>query len=259
MGSPEDEWFRGRTTENQIAVILTHRMEVQREELTRGEWTAITGLPAPGPEACTEGECPVAMVSWWDAVHAANLLSEQKGLEPCYEPVGCSGALAQDLACTGVAEPEKSVYECEGYRLPTRAEAEYAARAGTISTFYSGNITSYDNTSCNVDPAVEAIGWYCFNSGNRPHAGGELQANRFGLFDMIGNLLEWTNEEDHSQSSPGGENPRGRVGSNPRRMFFNGQYDGQAITARTAGLLGGSWNARGNQGGFRLVRSLPAP
>jgi len=259
MGSPEGEWHRGRDSENQTAVTLTHWIEVQREELTRSEWTEITGLPAPGPEACTEGECPVAMVSWWDAVHAANLLSEQKGLEPCYEPVGCSGVLGQDLACTGVAEPEKSAYECEGYRLPTRAEAEYAARAGTISTFYSGDITVYeDDTVCHLDPALELIAWYCGNSGDRPHVGGELQANGFGLFDMIGNLGEWTNEGSTGASSPGGQDPNGQNGQNARRLRFSPQYDDKNWIARTAGLLSGPWESRGIRTGFRLFRTLPA-
>src|SRR5690606_30899220 len=123
MGSPENEWMRGRDDEVQTAVTLTHWIEVQQKELTRAQWKEMTGLDPRGPESCTDPECPVAMVSWWDAVHAANLLSQQNDFEPCYEPVGCTGSLGQDLSCTGVSDPEKSVYECEGYRLPTRAEA----------------------------------------------------------------------------------------------------------------------------------------
>src|SRR5690606_38556390 len=127
--------------------------------------------------------------------------------------------LGLDLTCTGVAEPDKSVYECEGYRLPTRAEAEYAARAGTWSTFYSGDITEYDDSaSCLIDPALEKIAWYCFNSGDRAHIGGELEPNGFGLYDMIGNLGEWTNEEAYYSSSPGGEDPRGVVGEVTNRL-----------------------------------------
>lgn len=258
MGSPEDDWMRGRDTENQVAVTLTHAIEIQPKELTRAQWEAITAVPAPGPDLCSNPDCPVAMVSWWDAVHAANLLSEQKGLAPCYEPVGCTGTLGVDLACSGVADPDKSVYECEGYRLPTRAEAEYAARAGTISTWYSGDITEYwPDTECQEDPALELIAWYCHNSGGRPHVGGELQPNDFGLYDMIGNLGEWTNEEAHYSSSPGGENPRGNVETNQRRLRFSPQYDVKSWNTRTANLLSAPWDARGPQGGFRLVRTLP--
>lgn len=261
MGSPEDEWHRGLNDEVQVAVTLTSATELQQEELSRTEWEAITDTPAPGPSNCTEPECPVAMVSWWDAVHAANLLSEQKGLAPCYEPVGCTGTLGADLECTGVADPDASVYECEGYRLPTRAEAEYAARAGTISTFYSGDIRIYDDSGpgieCEIDPALELIAWYCFNSSGRPHEGGKLQSNSFGLYDILGNVSEWLNEGQHYSSSPGGENPRGLIGTWDRRMTFSPQYDGPNHFLRPASLLSSQRNGRGQTIGFRLIRTLP--
>src|SRR5690242_7891792 len=93
MGSPEDEWHRGLETENQVAVTLTHSIEVQQMELTRAEWTAITGRESSGPETCGEPNCPTAMVSWWDAVSVADVLSEKSGLELCYDPVVCTGTL----------------------------------------------------------------------------------------------------------------------------------------------------------------------
>jgi formylglycine-generating enzyme len=257
MGAQEAEWERSPDGEQQTAVTLTHRLEIQQKEMTRAEWEQVTSSPAPGPDSCTESACPVAKVSWWDALHAANLLSSQKKLTPCYEPVGCTGTLGVDLVCTGVAEPDKSVYECEGYRLPTRAEAEYAARAGTWSTFYSGDITPYDDiTKCSVDPALELIAWYCFNSGDRAHVGGELKPNGFGLYDMIGNLGEWNFEEQHYESSPGGENPRGRFVANPNRLRFAPQYDHKNYLTRTANLLSAPWDAGGSRTGFRFVRTL---
>lgn len=257
MGSPEDEWHRGRDSENQTAVNLTHSIEVQQKEFTRAEWEFITKTPAPGPDNCTDAACPVAMVSWWDAVHAANLLSTQKGLAPCYAPVDCSGTLGKDLICAGVADPDKSVYECEGYRLPTRAEAEYAARAGTISTFYSGDITVYANdTVCNIDPALELIAWYCWNSDDKTHPGGRLQPNRFGLYDMIGNIGEWSNETQLGESSPGGNDPRGLVGQNKNRLRFGGQFNHKNYLTRTAGLLSSPWETHSPATGFRLVRTL---
>ena len=258
MGSPEEEWgHRGRSSENQVAVTLTHPIQVQQTEMTRQLWEEVTGTTAPGPELCPESDCPVAMVSWWDALHAANLLSEKEELDPCYAPVSCTGSLGVDLECEGVAEPEKSVYECEGYRLPTRAEAEYAARAGTVSTFYSGDITPYSpDTECAEDPALEKIAWYCNNSGDRPHRAAQLQPNDFGLYDMIGNLGEWTNEELTSSSSPGGTNPNGCVKEGVQRLRLAPQYDNKSWVIRTAALLSAPWEARGPQGGFRLVRTL---
>jgi formylglycine-generating enzyme len=262
MGSAEDEWKRGRDSENQVAVTLTHHIEVQQKELTRAEWEDITKTPAPGPDNCVDPTCPVATVTWWDAVTAADLLSAQKNLAPCYEPVGCTGTLGMSTICTGVRDPSRSVYECEGYRLLTRTEAEYATRAGTISTFYSGDITVYaTDTQCDRDPALDLIAWYCWNSDLRAHPGGKLEPNGFGLYDMLGNLLEWNSDEISYNSSPGGKNPRGTVGTGRDRSIYRGQYDNYAWTARTAGHSTAPWDLPGgNQGGFRLVRTLdPQP
>ncbi len=95
------------------------------------------------------------------------------------------------------------------------------------------------------------------NWGGRPHIGGELAPNDFGLYDMIGNLGEWTNEEAHYSSSPGGEDPRGAVRFNSRRLVFSPQYDVKSWVARTAALVSAPWNGRGIRTGFRLVRTLP--
>jgi formylglycine-generating enzyme len=255
MGSPEDEWERGLNTENQVAVTLTHRIEVQQMELTRAEWTTIAGKEANGPETCTELDCPVAMVSWWDAVSAADLLSQQRGLEPCYSPVSCTGTLGVDLECTGVAEPERSVYECQGYRLPTRAEVEYAARAGTWSTWYSGDITAYKDTECRRDLSLNDIGWFCENSAAKMHLGGEKRPNSFGIYDIIGNGEEWVSEQKLGASS-GGVDPRGRIGEERRRLVFGGRVDLEAHFNRTANLIDAPDKARSQLNGFRLYRTL---
>ena len=261
MGAPEDEWRRGKYTDEQVAISFTHGIEIQQTEMSRSEWREVTsvdpaGYKAEGDGECQEDNCPINNITWWEAVHAANLLSEVRGLAPCYEPVNCTGELGKGLTCEGVAETEKSVYECEGYRLPTRSEAEYAARAGTISTWYSGSITEYDTLNCNFDENLDKIAWYCFNSGNRAHVVGGKLKNGFGLYDMIGNLGEWTNEEDRYEAAQGGSDPSGKVGLLRDRLIFGGAYNLRSSTCRSASIFAAYWEGRGYRTGFRLYRTL---
>ena len=106
---------------------------------------------------------PVENVSWIDAIRFCNALSELSGLETCYRIDADTGSV--DLA--GGAG---------GYRLPTDAEWEYSCRAGSKSVQY-GNI--------------EDIAWYKENSNETTHDVGLKLPNRFGLFDMLGNVWEW--------------------------------------------------------------------
>jgi len=262
MGAPETEWHRGRYTGMQVAATLTRAMEVQQMEMTRAEWKAIASVLPSGDlsehhRQCLEDNCPIDNITWWEAITAANLLSERRGLAPCYAPENCTGELGQGLACEAVAEPEKSVYDCEGYRLGTRAEAEYATKAGTYSTWYSGSITVYDNNDCNFDENLDKIGWYCFNSGDRVHLPGEKAPNGFGLYDLIGNMAEWLNEIDRTTAATGGPNPNGAIGKASERQFFGCSAGDLAwTTCRTSAISEGGWSERYSLAGFRLYRTL---
>jgi len=112
------------------------------------------------------GRKPVRNVTWFDAIDYCNWLSGQEGLTPCYSGAG------QAVACDFLAT---------GYRLPTEAEWEYAARGGPLGG--GGRFAGSD------DPDDTA--WYEANSGDITHPVGQKRPNPLGLHDLCGNIFEW--------------------------------------------------------------------
>lgn len=264
MGAPPCEWGRALRSENEMLVTLTRSFEIHQYEVTQAQWVG-QGLPNPSGEDefgrnCLEPNCPVGNVSWTEALAFANLLSERHDppLESCYELSECTGELGRDFQCARQVQAGSSVYECRGYRIPTKAEWEYAARAGARTAFYNGEVTPQSGISvCGPDPLLEQIAWYCHNSDSITHPVGEKLPNGWGLFDMLGNVSEWTTgRATESSRPPSAVNYEPILEEAPDRPFLGGWMTANPRSCRMAGRYGAASHSRAPGFGFRLARTL---
>ena len=271
MGSPPSEPFRGRTTEEQREVTLTHALLYDRHETTQAEWTAAGFVHHSGAEDngsggrdCVAADCPVGMITWFEAATYANARSRREGLSECVELIGCTGVVGESLQCQGVRQLNASYYDCDGYRLPTHAELEYATRAGTQTAFYSGPFEPA-STDCVDVPHLSEAAWYCANAGNHTHPVCTRQTNAWGLCDMTGNASEFVASfpENDTTALTAATDPYSRLPSDATMGSGGGLYVGWAWISRSAtrplsfSILNPVRKAHSGPGlGFRLVRSV---
>ncbi len=168
---------------------------VGETEVTRRQWQRVVGN-RPGHYVACGDDCPVEMIDWYEALGFANALSEKSGFPKCYDLTGCKGELGKEgpyrntlgMVCE-VAELVDN--DCSGYRLPTEAEWEHFARAGTTTDFYSGDLVIESPLTACGGPALDAIAWYTCTSGQSTHPAGSKAPNPWNIFDTIGNVSEW--------------------------------------------------------------------
>ena len=215
------------------SVRISRAFYMSNYEVTQKQWREVMGI---NPSYFKGDDLPVEQVSWYDAVEYFNRLSRREGLTPCYSGSGDS------ILCN---------FSANGYRLPTEAEWEYAARGGNQSK-------GYTHAGSN---SVGDVGWYDGNSGGATHPVGRKRPNELGLYDMSGNVWEWCWDWYVAYSSSTATDPVGASGG-PDRMNRGGSlrvvrggswFDAGRL--HVAGRGYGSPSSSSDLLGFRPVRT----
>ena len=214
-----------------------HRVKLSRgfwmgqTQVTQALWEKVMGN---NPSRFKGSDLPVETVSWFDAVRFCNALSGSEGLTLAYGiGAGDKPTVSLDL-------------KANGYRLPTEAEWEYAAKAGTELMYAGGD-------------DVNAVAWYGDGWMGKTHPVGTKKANAWGIYDMSGNIFEWCSDQRDAEAY---KLRSGTVtdplvydaGSSPRALR-GGSCWSDADNCRVAYRNGGDANVRGGDLGFRVCRS----
>ncbi len=216
-------------------VTLTHAFWMAETEVTQAQYKTVVGESPSYFGGCEL--CPVDQVSWHDAAAFTNALSAAEELQACY------------TCPAGECDPVAHLYACEGYRLPTEAEWEFAARCNERYT-YAGSWF------------IDSVGWYVGNPPIDSQDGGAIlvawkEMNACGLYDMSGNVWEWTN--DWYSSPYGGDAQVDPVGATTGiiRVRRGGSWNGAEDYCRVAFRSSNVPSNRSYNLGFRPVRSIP--
>jgi formylglycine-generating enzyme required for sulfatase activity len=273
MGSPAGELGRD-SSETQHQVTLSRAFFLGQTEVTQGQWKALSGGTNPSCFQSTTGTTcttsnandsgPAEQLDWYAAVAFANARSAAEGLTSCYTLTGCTDAANgwKDGGHAGCTAATFAGLTCTGYRLPTESEWEYAARAGTTTATYGGNLSA--TSGCvtlsgtggfAAGTAFSNLASYDCNAASRTQAVGGKAANSFGLSDMLGSVFEATNDLFGSYPATVTD-PMGGTSGNAR-INRGGGWLGTALMARASRRDYVASEYRGSHVGFRLARTVP--
>jgi formylglycine-generating enzyme len=217
MGSPPSEPGRD-DDETQHRVTLTKGYYLQTTEVTQGQWKAVMGSNPSHFKNCGDN-CPVESVSWNDVQEFIRKLNQREGANL--------------------------------YRLPTEAEWEYAARAGSTTSFAFGRCLSTDQANYDGNYPLSGCPKGQYREATLPV--GSFSPNAWGLYDMHGNVWEWCQDGFGDYPSSAVTDPAGSA-SGDNRLLRGGGWNCAAGLCRSAARFFHDSYAVDYNYGFRLAR-----
>jgi formylglycine-generating enzyme required for sulfatase activity len=224
-----------------VRMVSVSAFFAERYEVTRTLWNQVRQWGVANGYSFTGGVFAVSLhpaenLDWYDAVKWCNARSEMDGLTPCYylndEQTAVLRSSTQNVTVAQVK------WSANGYRLPTEAEWEKAARGGLLGRRYpwgdtiDANQANFIYSGDTSEPGSTPVGYY---NGNQTPPGLDM-ANGYGLYDIAGNVLEWC-WDSYSSSYYGdptsGTDPRGPPFTG-NRTVRGGSYDDLATSLRVA-------------------------
>jgi len=217
MGSPPQE--AGRTIfESQNEIVIEKPFYMQTTEVTQRQWKEVMGDNPSYFSDCGDN-CPVENISWKDV--------------------------------QGFIKALQSIDSSSVYRLPTEAEWEYVCRSGSTAMYSSGDLHHFE---CHLDDLVGKMAWYDCNSQGRTHPVAQKEPNKWGVYDMHGNVNEWCQDVyviNYAQILTGNVDVNDVVADRAVRSCSFGDC---AVSCRSAARINLKPDIRTNRIGFRLVR-----